>query len=167
MRANIQLIIHIFLGVMLSCTPADTPSKLNRKKLSGEITSMFHQYVAQLNQMDLTDLQSYFSDNPDFYWIEEGILRYPTKQKLIESLKSFYPNLEASHMEYENEHIYIIDENYATLSMQFQQKIEMKSGFGFEIKGVLSVLLLKENGRWTFLSGHTSTINPNAPKRPI
>ena len=137
---------------MNSCTNKES----NTQNTLKEITSVFESYLNDINNGNISSIPKYFSDDPSFYWVEDGLQVYKNKQSMVESLEGFTANASEVSMETENLIITSLTNEIATLYVDYVQNIKFNSGFELNLDGAMTSVLRKEGTTWKFLSGHSS-----------
>lgn len=144
--------------LLLACSPVE--KSYDSTALEAEINQRLSQFEDLLNDANADALADFYSDDARFYWVEDGVIRYPDKQQLTASMQQFYGMMKASDRQVGEKRINVLDANTAMIYVASKQNIELNSGFQFSIDGAMSVLMKKEEGSWRFLMGHSSTKKP-------
>ena len=154
----------LFLSLLLlvitsSCSNHKSFKPVN---IQEEVSNTFNNYVEHVNSKGLKGVESYFADDSTFYWVEDGLIQYPSWDSLASSIEQFYPSVSSVSMNISDTKIHVIDHNHAMLFTSFKEDLRMESGFAFTLDGALTILLRKEEDGWKFLSGHSSIKKPRA-----
>ncbi|NER14725.1 DUF4440 domain-containing protein [Leptobacterium flavescens] len=151
------IILLLFL-LMLSCKEENKSRP--EAEIKKEIAGVFDAYVNQLNTQGLKGIDSYFSKDDRFYWVEDGLLQYPDRAALLEGIEAFYPSVRSVHMTVSGINIHVIDDNTATLFSLYKQDFVLNTGYSFHLEGAFTILLTPEDDSWKFLIGHSSVKKP-------
>ena len=117
----------------------------------------FWGYVRDINQQDIESISQYFSDDPTFYWVEDGNKVCPSKATLVESLRGFTSQIEQVSMTIKDVDILPHENTYASLYASYAYQAQFSSGPLIQLDGAMTILLKKEESGWKFLLGHSST----------
>ncbi len=150
MRTAFLLIAGIF--TMNSCIDKE----LNTQRIPSEVTSVFMEYINDINNGNISKIPAYFSDDTTFYWVEDGLLVYENKQAMTESLEAFIANSSNVSMKIEDLRITPLTTEVATLYAAYVQRIEFNSGFELSLDGAMTIVMNKEGNIWKFVNGHSS-----------
>lgn len=145
-----------------ACPMAPSQAPLDLDEAKADVQAVFEQYIAQLNEQDLSNLERFFSEDARFYWVEDGQIQYPSREALIASLGNFLPTLEGLDLQISRSKIDILDPETALLYAEYQQVTRLQNGTRMDWQGAFSILLRRESGTWRFLIGHSSTRKPRA-----
>ena len=125
-------------------------------------------YVAAVNAMDLDSAGSFYSDSPDFHWIEDGSVRYRSAQESRESLAGLMAMASAAELTVSELSVTALSADIAVASCQFVQTVNVaQGGPDFSFSGAMSIVLRRDNGRWLFLAGHTSSGRPRTGEAAV
>lgn len=115
-------------------------------------------YVEAVNAMDLDSAGTFYSDSPDFRWIEDGEVRYRSAQESRESLAELGAMASATELTVSDLSVTGLSADIAIAACHFTQTVQVaEGGPGFSFSGAMSIVLRREGGRWLFLAGHTSS----------
>lgn len=151
-----QILFIILLLGLSGCTEV-TQSVSDKQALTSEIAQRLDSFVVSMNRLSEVELEDFYSDDPSFYWIEDGHLRYPSKENLLGAMTGLIQAANSTNLKILQSKTEILDQSTAMLFIEYEQSISMKSGFELDLDGAMTVLLKKEDGRWNFLTGHSST----------
>ena len=152
----LQLMAVFFL--LCSCTPSN-PS-FDEKVIRQEVAQVFEQYLETVNSGRTLDIPAYFSDDDNFYWVEDGFKVYTDKQSMIASLRSFTEGVSEVSMQTDELTITPISNEVANLFTSYNQRLQFANGFELILEGAITITLVKESDTWKFLNGHSSTKKP-------
>ena len=116
--------------------------------------------------MDLDSAGTFYSDSPDFHWIEDGSVRYRSARESRESLAGLGAMASSLDLAISDLSVAALSSDIAVASCRFEQTVHVReAGPGFAFSGAMSIILRRENGRWLFLAGHTSSARPRTDDR--
>lgn len=141
---------------LMSCGTESTEI-LDKIALTKEVEVRFGAFVNHMNSLETEQLKDFYSDDPRFYWVEDGQVQYANKTTLSASLEGLVGSLKSSDMKVLGTKVEVFGNESAMIYAEYEQAVMMESGFGFDINGAMTVLLQKEAGIWRFLIGHSST----------
>ena len=101
-------------------------------------------------------LDLYITDDR-FAFYEDGMLRYPSPQVIVDALASLPPGM-SMDTKGTVRRITPITNHLATASSEFQTKVTMQGGGAFEIKGVMTMLLERTDDDWKIVTAHNSSV---------
>lgn len=125
-----------------------------------QVSETFDAYVNQLNTQGLEGIDTFFSTDSLFYWVEDGVIQYENHQALQEGIAAFAPTVESVHFQPLDKKISVIDHNHASMFIRYKQDLVLTSGFSFTLDGAITILLTQFDGEWKFLNGHSSVLKP-------
>ena len=139
-----------------ACGESDPPGAA----AADEARAAVEAYVAAVNALDLDSAASFYSDTPHFQWIEDGAVRYRSARESHESLAALVEMASSTELTVSDLKVTALSPDIAVATCHFVQTIAVDGGPGFAFAGALSIVLRRENGRWLFVSGHTSSARP-------
>lgn len=146
-----------------SDSPSDPPGAASGADLSAaaaEARTAVEAYVAAVNAMDLDSAGSFYTDTPDFLWIEDGALRYRSARESRESLAALVAMASSTELTVSDLSVAALSPGIVVATCQFVQTVGVEGGGDFAFAGAMTIVLRRENGRWLFVSGHTSSARP-------
>ncbi|MGE0590116.1 MAG: hypothetical protein AB7O48_16175 [Cyclobacteriaceae bacterium] len=144
----------------IGCTENVSKENFDSIQIESEVESVFEAYVNHVNLNGLEAVDTFFLDDDRFYWVEDGLIQYPTKASLVIGLKEFIPQVDSVKMEILDTETDAISERHASFFVRFKEDIILKSGYKFTLDGAITILMEKKDGSWKFLNGHSSTKKP-------
>jgi uncharacterized protein (TIGR02246 family) len=124
-----------------------------------EVRAMFASYSRALNAADWKRVLTFYADDPRFEWIEDGEVRYPSKEALAPSFEAMHETGSTIVFKTEPPHVAVLAPGVAALRTSFETTIVDKEGKPFTFGGLLTIDLIKMKDGWKFLRGHTSSIS--------
>lgn len=143
--------------------PGDPPGAATGADLSAAAAgarAAVEAYVAAVNAMDLDSAGAFYMDAPDFLWIEDGAIRYRSARESRESLAALAAMASSTELAVSDLSVAALGPGIAVATCRFVQTVDIEGGPGFAFAGALTIVLRRENGRWLFVSGHTSSARP-------
>lgn len=142
--------------VSLGCQGDDaSPEAL--ASTTGEARAAIEAYVDAVNALDVDSAGTFYSDAGDFRWLEEGVIRYRSARESRESLAGLAQMAASATLTLSDLTVTALGPEAAVATCHFVQEIGMEGGAGFSFSGAMTIVLRKEDGRWLFVSGHTSS----------
>lgn len=135
-----------------ACAP-DSPDESD----AGGARAAIEAYAAAVNAMDLDSAATFYSAAADFQWVEDGAVSYASAQEARESLAGLGAMAASIEMNLSELAVTALGPGAAVATCRFAMAVEMDGGVGFSFSGAMTIVLLKEDGRWRFISGHTSS----------
>ena len=129
---------------------------------ANEARAAIEAYVVAVNAMDFDSAGGFYSEAPDFLWIEEGAIRYRSARESRESLAGLGAMASSTRLTLSELSVTALSPDVAVATCRFAQDIGMDGGQGFSFSGAMTIVLRREGGRWLFVSGHTSSPRPGA-----
>ncbi|MEO9805209.1 MAG: nuclear transport factor 2 family protein [Reichenbachiella sp.] len=146
------------LILILAMSACEKPkNSYDKEKIAIQVADRFESFVMSMNELSGEELSTFYSDDPRFYWVEDGRIQYANKEALMVALTGLVQSLKSTNLEILKSEVEVLDEGSVMLFAEYEQVAEMKSGFSFNINGAMTVLLQKEQGVWKFLVGHSSS----------
>lgn len=146
------------LILILAMSACEKPkNSYDKEKIAIQVADRFESFVMSMNELSGEELSTFYSDDPRFYWVEDGRIQYANKEALMVALTGLVQSLKSTNLEILTSEVEVLDEGSVMLFAEYEQVAEMKSGFSFNINGAMTVLLQKEQGVWKFLFGHSSS----------
>ncbi len=156
MKRIARLVTALLILGVTACNKSSNVS-LEKQALAEEISTRFDAFVNHMNALEAEELKDFYSDDPRFYWVEDGQVQYANKVTLVASLDGLVDMLASSDMKVLKTKVDVLSESSAMLYAAYEQAMTMTAGGGFDINGAMTVQLQKEEGIWRFLIGHSST----------
>ena len=133
---------------------------------AGQARAAIEAYVAAVSAMDLDSAGTFYSDAPDFQWIEDGAVRYGSARESRESLAGLGAMASSTTLTLADLTVTALGTDAAVATCHFTQEVAMGGGTGFSYSGAMTIILRKEGDRWLFASGHTSSVRARPEGAP-
>lgn len=114
-------------------------------------------YVDAASALDLDSAGSFYSDSDDFQWLEQGVVRYGSAQAARESFAGLAAMASSARLTLSDLTVTALGPVAAVATCHFVQEIGIDGGAGFSFSGAMTIVLRNEDGRWVFVSGHSSS----------
>ena len=162
LRPAVLAVAAAAICTLIACGEGDTPRAATGADLSAaaEARAAVEAYVAAVNAMDLDAAGSFYTDTPDFLWIEDGAIRYRSAREARESLAALVAMASSTELAVSDLSVAALSPGIAVATCHFVQTVDIEGGPGFAFAGAMTIVLRRENGRWLFVSGHTSSARP-------
>lgn len=143
-----------------ACAP-DAPEnpfdEARRAAITDSVRATLDDFAAAMEVGDWERLAEFYADDPRFRWLEDGRVRYDSKQAIVASLGEAGGSFTHGTLEYTEVEITPLAPGLAAFSARFEQRLVGSDGGGFSFRGVLGATLVHGPAGWRFLHGHTST----------
>lgn len=147
---------------MLSCNQVDKDlTEEEIKIIVDDVISEFEKFENSLSNGDLETISKYYSDDPNFFWVENGGIAYPSGEAARNSIKGFYPSLKLMEFKSLDKKVVPVNESNAMLYVEYEQVLIFPSDQKIDINGAMTILMKKVDEDWTFIVGHSSGKNEN------
>lgn len=154
-------IFSLFMAALFSLSAQGKSDLVPVDNFKGEINAFLDKWNIAIAKSDLAAIQSAYVADARFQWFEDGVLTYRSSREIIEKLAEF-PKETSIDTKLSDIDVRLLTDKLAYGSASYTTKIKMPSG-PFEFRGVFTMLLERENDRWKFVSGHTSTVPTPKP----
>lgn len=125
-------------------------------EVSPEVKTTVEQFIAKFNEHDATAAGEFFSDDPSFYWIEDGRVAYETKTAAITGLTNFIAGFGESRLEAYDVKVTMLDDEAAVASFKFTQTIAANGQASLRVDGMMTMALTQKDGSWKIAGAHKS-----------
>lgn len=151
LKYALSLTIIVFLNSCGKKTIA-----VDEQLIKQEVNEMFDAYTNYVNTKGLKGVDFYFSKDKRFYWIEDGLMQYPDREALLESIRTFHTSVTSINLEIFKKDITILTDDKAALYVEYKEDIVLDSGYIVKLDGAMTILTIREADSWKFLIGHSS-----------
>lgn len=139
---------------------SESPSATELQAMNEDVRAMLDEWVAAFESRDAAAVRAVLADSETFVWLEDGAVRYPTRESVVAALESFPPGLSATY-ELRDVQLVPLGATRAWLSMGTSTEIRQNDDVVSSFEGVVS-MLVEYDGRWRIAAAHTS----NQSRRP-
>ncbi|HEX3926917.1 MAG TPA: nuclear transport factor 2 family protein [Gemmatimonadales bacterium] len=158
------------MAVLAGCTTPAAPATLtaaHRTAVIDSVRTMLDAWRGAMNQRDFARAVRFYSPGPDFRWLEDGEVRYTTRDELANAMLTLAPTLRAFDLSLEEPAITPLAPGTAVVTATFAQKMTDTSGRVHGVAGAVSLTVVHADSGWQIVVGQTSTLTPPAPAPPL
>ncbi len=130
----------------------------HRAAIEDSVRSMLETYREAVNAGDWEGVASYYGDDDRFHWIEDGEVRYRTKEEVRQALLSLGGFFSSVRLTVTETRVTPLAPGIAHVATMFEQELVPSGGEPVGFSGALTVLALHTPEGWKLVSGHTSTV---------
>jgi ketosteroid isomerase-like protein len=134
--------------------PAHLPPD-HARAIVDSVAATFADYVARFNARDLDSVARFYSDAPDFQWVEDGEMRYRSRSEIRDALQQL-TTFRSLRFSADPPRIAALAPGAATLAVTFDQSLVDSAGGGTGIVGAMSLTAVHTPAGWKWRGGHTS-----------
>ena len=153
-----------FFGLLIllsfSCSKEPKEKHVDTNRIIHEVKSTFNDYVKHVNHKGINGVESFFSKDERFYWIEDGIMQYPNRKALLSAIESFYPTVKTISLHSSKVNVEVLEPKTAMVYVEYVQDVLLISGYKLTLDGAMTILTVKDDDAWKFLIGHSSIKKP-------
>ncbi len=154
------------LVLLFACSRGPAPAALtaeHRVAMVDSVTTMLTAWREAVNARDADRIATFYAADPQFRWIEDGAVRYTSREQVAEAYKAMLLSLRAMAMTLDNPAVTPLGPGAALVTTGFAQKVTDTTGAITGFAGMLSMTVVHTDSGWQFLAGHTSSVIPRAP----
>lgn len=126
------------------------------------VTSMLTAWRQAVSARNADLVAEFYADDPGFRWIEDGTVRYTSRQQVAEAYRSLAPSLRSLEFTLDNPQVTPLAPGVALVTTLFTQKVTDSLGAVTGFAGALTLTVVHADTGWRFLAGHTSSVIPRA-----
>lgn len=154
--------VLIALGLLTGCTPAQAPTftDAHRAAIVDSVAETLGAFRVAVAAMDADSVASFYANDSTFRWIEDGEVRYRSRAEVAAALRAAAPYMGNSQLTYDGTSITAVAPGVASLVTGFAQRFTTPDGETGGFAGAITAVLVHREGRWQFLTGHTSSLEP-------
>lgn len=130
----------------------------HRAAIEDSVRAMLQTYRETVNAGDWEGVTAYYGDDERFHWIEDGEVRYRTKEEVSQALASvggFFTSVELTVNE---TRVTPLAPGIAHVATLFEQELVPAEGDPVRFSGALTLLALSTPDGWKLVAGHTSSL---------
>jgi ketosteroid isomerase-like protein len=152
----VKIPVAIAAALLAACrvAPAGLTAE-HARAIVDSVGATFVDFVARFNARDVDSVARFYSDQPDFHWIEDGELRYRSRAEIRDALAQLAPFRDV-RFSADPPRIVALAPGAAALVVTFDQALVDSSGGGTGIVGAMSIAAVHGPAGWKWRSGHTS-----------
>ncbi|TVQ30506.1 MAG: nuclear transport factor 2 family protein [Phycisphaeraceae bacterium] len=140
--------------ITTGCASAPAPT-MSKQDAHADVLVFLERWSAAIAERNDDAIRAAYAPGDRLRWFEDGALRYRSADEVLDALRQF-PEWARIHTELTDVVTEPLCDRFISGSASFRTRISM-SGSGFEFSGVFTMLLERSDGRWMFVTGHTST----------
>jgi hypothetical protein len=133
----------------------------DEKETGKAVKARFDEYLAKLENQDLTNIKDFYSNSENFKWTEErGINSIQSKNEfasaddLVEYVLNNYTSSALNTIKMTcPKTVRVTDESHAMVFMSYKQLKKDAKGVKTKYQGHFLIHMLKEGNEWKFLTG--------------
>ena len=138
--------LAIVVGLTSGCpSPQSGEPPPDPTELEAAALASFEQYQVALNEGDLDAALAFYSDDPNFHWVEEGAVRYDSKESIRSSLEQL-SQMGAVTTDYADVRVELVGSDVALVTGLYETRIagsgDGQPGFSFRGAMTLTLALL-------------------------
>ncbi|REJ85498.1 MAG: nuclear transport factor 2 family protein [Acidobacteria bacterium] len=152
-RAGAALALLAAAAVTLALQPTDEQPLA--PAVDEEVRSMLEEWRSAFERRDPTAIRAILSERSDFVWLEDGEVRYPTRESVLSALGAFPDDLQFRYHLHDVE-VLTLRSDAAWVRLSTRTEIVRDSETVSTFEGVVSMLTEKREGRWQIVAAHTS-----------
>lgn len=157
MKSNrVVTFLILFLSMFSSLAAQEKIKPAPADNFKVEINKFLDEWNTAIAKGDAAAIKSAYIADARFQWFEDGVLTYRSSNEIVARLSQF-PKETTIDTKLSDIDVRLLSDKLAYGSASYATKLVMPTE-PFEFHGVFTMLLERENGRWKFVSGHTSTV---------
>lgn len=133
-----------------------------RRLIVDSVQTMLTAWRDAFNARDFARAASFYSNDPDFRWYENGELKFRSGAELADTMQAEGPGFRTLAMSLINTQITPLAAGSAAVSTEFDEKIVDTTGTTLGFVGAVTMTVVHGDSGWKFLVGHTSIVLPQA-----
>ncbi|MGP1345054.1 MAG: YybH family protein [Phycisphaerales bacterium] len=141
--------------VLGGCAASGGPGAGDAAGVRAEVGEFLREWNSAVGAGDESRVRSAYVDDGRLRWFEDGVLRYRSADEIVGALRRFPAGTEIE-TELSEIEVEAVSVDSAHGSAAFTTRLAMPGG-GFEFSGVFTMLVERDEGKWVFVRGHTST----------
>jgi hypothetical protein len=153
---RIVTFLILFLATFSSLSAQEKSKLVQVDNFKVEINAFLDEWNMAIAKGDAATIRSAYITDSRFQWFEDGALTYRSANEIADRLSQF-PKGTTIDTKLSNIDVRLLTDKLAYGSASYATKLTMPNG-PFEFRGVFTMLLERDNGRWKFVFGHTSTV---------
>ena len=124
----------------------------------------FDAYVLAINAGDLATAAMFYDDDPDFHWIDRGILQYDSADAAQASLKNSSPPGSAVTFSYDEIYVADLSDHAAMLTVRYTYDVSFENGGkGYGWQGWMTLAMVKRENGWKIAGGQAGPVAAEQP----
>jgi hypothetical protein len=119
---------------------------------------MLSAWRAAVASREADKMVTFYAADPGFRWIEDGAVRYTSREQLRDAYRALMPGVRAMVLTLDDPTITPLAPGSALVTTAFAQKVTDTTGAIAGFAGMLSMTVIHGDSGWQFLAGHTSSV---------
>jgi ketosteroid isomerase-like protein len=150
------------LAVLCGCRAASTRLTVeHRSAIVDSVQAVLTTWSDAFNAKDFARAASFYSNDPEFRWFENGELKFRSGKEIGDTMKAEAPGFRALALALIEPQITALAPGVAEVTTNFAEKITDTSGQMIGLAGAISMTVVHSDSGWKFLIGHVSLITPS------
>ena len=147
----------------LGACATDKLTPHDRTVVIAESGAFLDAWIAARDAGQFDSLSPMYSDSAAFRWVEEGRIAFSSGEMAARSLDHSATAGYGPVLALAVEEITPLSKNASAVSADYTSTLNLGGGTKIESNGVLTAVLVKEDGTWKFLQEHLSAPQANLP----
>ncbi len=132
----------------------------HRAAIADSVLVVLNQYADAVNGGNLQDILAFYADDPNFHWVENGSVAYPSHETVATAIANLQGAVRDQHFEMGVPRIVPLAPGVATVSVTVHQYVADTTGAETDVDGMLTLTVVHRASGWRFVSGHLSQRSP-------
>jgi ketosteroid isomerase-like protein len=160
---RIRLVICAAVAVIGGCRSPGTPLTLeHRRAIVDSVQTMLTEWRDAFNAKDFTRAATFYSNDPDFRWFENGELKFRSGKEIGDTMNAEAPGFRSLAVSLVEPQITPLAPGVAVITTNFAEKVTDTTGEMTGFAGAISMTVVHGDAGWRFLVGHVSLVLPQA-----
>ena len=143
---------------LFSCRSSDK-SGADNNGVRGEVKSAIDSYYSDIRKQGLLAELKYLDSSREFFWIPPGYMNYVSYDSVASAIRHNAASMKFLDNHYDSLLIVPLSANHAQFAMRTISVSVDAEGDTAETAFIESGVMVKRNGGWRFLSGHTTILH--------
>lgn len=152
MRARWMILVASVTACRIA--PAGLPQD-HARAIVDSVGATFADFVVRFNARDMDSVARFYSDAPDFHWMEDGDMRYGSRSDIRDALQRLV-SFRDVRFSADPPRIVALAPGAATIAVTFDQALVDSTGGGIGVVGAMTIAVVRGPAGWKWRSGHTS-----------
>jgi ketosteroid isomerase-like protein len=132
----------------------------HRRAMIDSVQTALDSWRADVNGKRFGQAATFYSNDADFRWYEDGQLKYRSGREVGDSMRAMTGVLQTMSFTLIEPDITPLAPGVAAISTAFVQKLTDTAGQTMGYAGAITATMIDSDSGWKFLVGHTSAIPP-------
>lgn len=163
-----QLIAWCALAPLAACTaPGTSLTVEHRRAMIDSVQHVVEAWRTAINRRDDRAVASFYANDPDFRWFEDGQLTFHSAREIGDSMKAMLGASSIISFTLTDPEVTPVAPGVAEVSAAFTERLTDSASRTIGFAGAVTLTAVHGDSGWKFLVGHTSLIPPPADTVPI